>query len=119
LTVDCSVSDDGGRLIAALSGDLDLLAVAGVRLSLLKCLAEHPSALVLDLSGLTVSDPLALTVLGAVRRQASRWPGIPLLLSAPGPPTHALLRRAPHSSLPMFRRSGRHSPRPPGNATRC
>jgi anti-anti-sigma regulatory factor len=100
--VDCTVRDDGRRLIAALSGDLGLGDVADLRLRLLKCLAEQPEALLLDLSRLTLSDPLALTVFVAVRRQAARWPGIPLLLCAPEPFTGIQLRAAAYRSLPLF-----------------
>ena len=100
MPVDCTVRDDGRRLIAALSGDLGLGDVADLRLRLLKSLAEQPEALLLDLSGLTVSDPLALAVFFAVRRQAARWPGIPLLLCASGPFTGVQLRAAAYRSMP-------------------
>jgi anti-anti-sigma regulatory factor len=96
------VNKDGHRLVAALIGDLGLGDVAGVRLRLLKCLAEQPEALLLDLSRMTLSDPLALTVLGAVRLQAARWPGTPMLLCAPDPLVSAHLRGASYRSLPMF-----------------
>jgi anti-anti-sigma regulatory factor/anti-sigma regulatory factor (Ser/Thr protein kinase) len=102
VAIRCTVDRDGHRLIAALAGDLDLENVAGVRLSLLKCLAEQPEALLLDLSRLTVSDPLALTVLGAVRRQAARWPGTPMLLCAPDPAVREHLRGGSYRSLPVF-----------------
>ena len=102
MSVDCSVSDDGRRLIAGLSGVLGLADVADVRVRLLKCLAEQPEALLVDLSRMTVSDPLALAVFVAVRRQAARWPGIPLLLCAPEPFTGAALRQAAYRSLPLF-----------------
>ena len=101
MTVDCTVDRDGHRLIAALAGDLRLADVAGVRVRLLKCLAEQPEALLLDLSGMTLSEPLALTVLGAVRRQAARWPGTPMLLCAPSPLVGRHLR-ASYRSLPVF-----------------
>ena len=102
MPVDCSVRDDGGRLIVGLSGDLGLGDVAGLRVRLLKCLAEQPEALLIDLSRMTLADPLALAVFGAVRRQAARWPGIPMLLCAPEPFTGGQLRQAAHRSLPLF-----------------
>jgi anti-sigma regulatory factor (Ser/Thr protein kinase)/anti-anti-sigma regulatory factor len=89
-------------LVAAISGDLDLSQIAQLRLSLLKCLAEQPEAVLVDLSRMTMSDPLALSVFGAVRRQAARWPGIPLLLCAPEQLTAAHLHSARHRTLPVF-----------------
>lgn len=103
MSIDCAVHDDAdGRLIIELSGELGLGEVAGLRVRLFKYLAEQPEALLLDLSRMTVSDPLALTVFGAVQRQAARWPGIPLLLCAPRPATGSQLRGAPYRSLPVF-----------------
>ena len=102
MAVDCTVHDDGRRLIAALSGELGLEDVAQLRSRLVKCLAEHPDALLLDLSRMTLRDPLALAMFGAVRRQAARWPGIALLLCAPEPHTAGQLRGAPHRSLTVF-----------------
>ncbi|MFI7540653.1 ATP-binding protein [Actinoplanes sp. NPDC049599] len=101
VSVDCTVDHDGRRLIAALSGELGLTDVVELRVRLLKCLAEQPEALLIDLSRLTVSDPLALAVFSAVRRQAARWPGTPMLLCATASlGTH--LSGAPFRSLPVF-----------------
>jgi anti-sigma regulatory factor (Ser/Thr protein kinase)/anti-anti-sigma regulatory factor len=102
VSIDCSVRDDGRRLIAAVTGDLGLADVAGLRIRLLKCLAEQPEALLIDLSRMTLSDPLALAVFVAVRRQAARWPGIPMLLCAPEPRTGHQLRNAAYRSVPLF-----------------
>jgi anti-anti-sigma regulatory factor len=102
MTVACSVRADGHRLIAALTGRLDLIDVADVRTRLLKCLAEQPEALLVDLSGMTLADPLALAVFVAVRRQAARWPGVPMLLCAPEPETAGELRGATYRSVPRF-----------------
>ncbi len=102
MSVDCAVSDDGRRLVAALSGSLSLSDVADLRVRLLKCLAEQPDALLLDLSRMTLADPLALAVFVAVRRQAARWPGVPMLLCAPEPYTGDQLRGAPYRSMPLF-----------------
>jgi anti-anti-sigma regulatory factor len=98
VTVHCSASPDDGALVARLSGPLTLADVADVRTSLLKCLAEQPEALLVDLSGMTVVDPLAVTVFPAVVRQAGRWPGTPVLLCAPEPRTERLL------AAPTYRR---------------
>jgi anti-anti-sigma regulatory factor len=102
MTVDCTVQDDNGRLVAHLSGTLDMLAVSRVRLHLLKCLAEQPSALLVDVSGLTITEPLALPVFIAVTRQAARWPGTPVLICGPDPVMAGLLGAAAFRRLPVF-----------------
>jgi anti-anti-sigma regulatory factor len=102
MTVEWTVADDDRRLIVTLWGALGLSDVVLVRERLIKCLAEQPEALLLDLSGLSVTEPSALTVFIAVRRQASRWPGIPLMLCAPEPRTREELTAAAYRSLPIF-----------------
>jgi len=102
MTVDCTVQDDNGRLVARLSGTLGMLDVSRVRLHLLKCLAEQPAALLVDVSGLTVTEPLALPVFIAVTRQAARWPGTPVLLCGADPMMASLLGAAAFRRLPVF-----------------
>ncbi len=102
MTVQCAVGDDGDNLLVALDGALGLRDVVPLRDRLLKCLAEQPAALLLDLSGLTVSEPLALAVFTAVSRQAARWPGTPVLLCAARPQTHQLLATTAFHRLPLF-----------------
>src|SRR4029453_4928905 len=91
VTVDCTTHDDGGRMIARLSGVLCRPNVSDTRSLLLKCLAEQPNALFVDLTGLLVSEPLTLHVFTAAVRQAARWPGTPVLLCGPRPETARLL----------------------------
>jgi anti-anti-sigma factor len=82
---------DDGHTVLSVRGGLSRSNVSGLRTALLKCLAEQPSALVVELSGMSVLDPLSLTVFTAVVRQASTWPGIPMLLCAPAPAVATLL----------------------------
>ena len=102
MTVQCAVGDDGDFLVAALSGELGMSDVVPLRVRLLKCLAEQPAALLVDLSALSVAEPLALAVFAAVGRQAARWPGTPVLLCAARPQTHGLLVRHAFNRLPLF-----------------
>ena len=74
-----------------LRGELSLVSAPSVRTALLKCLVEQPDAVVVDLAGLTLADPSAASVFVAAARQASLWPGIPLLLAAPDPALARLL----------------------------
>src|SRR3569623_965085 len=102
VTVDFTMQGAAGLLVARLSGTLGLSAAVLVRTHLLKCLAEQPSALLVDLAGRTISNELALSVFHAVVRQAVRWPGTPVLLCAPQPATAVMLASAVHRRLPVF-----------------
>jgi anti-anti-sigma regulatory factor len=102
VTIDCTTQDDAGRLVARITGKLGMAETTRVRVHLLKCLAEQPTALLVDLSGLRVSEPLALSVFTAVVRQAARWPGTPVLLCAPQPEAAELFGAAAYRRLPVF-----------------
>ena len=86
-----AVNGDGSTLIATVPGILRLSDSAALRESLFACLAEQPDALLIDLSGLDVEQPRALSVFTTVLRQADRWPGTPVLLYGPTPATRGLL----------------------------
>ncbi|XVV09791.1 STAS domain-containing protein [Actinoplanes sp. CA-131856] len=90
--VRCEVEPAGTRLLVRVLGPLSLASVPEIRATLLKCLAERPDAVVVDLVGATVVEPPAATVFLAASRQASLWPGTPLLIVAPDPGTAQLLR---------------------------
>ncbi|MEU4692732.1 ATP-binding protein [Actinoplanes sp. NPDC023714] len=102
MTVRCEVRPEGGSLVVATNGRLRLADVVPLRERLLKCLAEQPDALLVDLSGLEVDQPLALSVFTVVLRQAARWPGTPVLLCGPPPETRALLIGGAYRRLPLF-----------------
>jgi anti-anti-sigma regulatory factor len=102
VAIDCDVGSDGHNLIVRLTGRLGLPDVAPLRTQLLKCLAEQPEAVLVDLAGVTVGEPLALAVFTAVIRQAARWPGIPVLFCAPSPPTRTLMNTGAYHRLPTF-----------------
>jgi anti-anti-sigma regulatory factor len=102
MAMDLTVGVDGSTLLVALTGELGLREVAPVRLCLLKCLAEQPDALLVDLAGMTVGEPLALSVFVAVARQAARWPGTPVLFCGPPPAIRRLMRDGAYQRLPLF-----------------
>jgi hypothetical protein len=102
MPVSCEVTDHEGGLRAAISGSLTMPDVGSLRLRLFKCLAEQPDALFVDLADLDVEQPLALTVLPAVARQAARWPGIPVLLCAPSLPVGAFLAEPAYRRLSIY-----------------
>ena len=102
MTIECDVGADGDNLIVALNGRLGLREIAPLRARLLKCLAEQPEAVLIDMAGLSVGEPLALAVFTAVVRQAAQWPGIPVLFCRPTPGTRALMNRVAYQRLPTF-----------------
>jgi anti-anti-sigma regulatory factor len=81
------------RTVVAVRGELDLAGTVALRSALMKCLAEQPNALLLDLAEMTVAEDTALAIFTAVVRQAAMWPGTPVLLCAPAAGTAALLAR--------------------------
>jgi hypothetical protein len=90
------VRTDEDRLVAELTGTLGLAEVTEVRLQLLKCLAEQPPALLVDLTGVVVTAPTALNVFTMVSHQAARWPGTPVLFCGiPYELTTSAYRRLP------------------------
>jgi anti-anti-sigma regulatory factor len=104
--VEWDVTLDTETLLVELTGRLMLTDVVALRNLLLKCLTEPSEALLIDMSGMTVGDPLALSVFPAVARQAARWPGIPVLFCAPPPQTRALLISGAYRRLPLFATPG-------------
>ncbi|AEV83146.1 hypothetical protein ACWT_2125 [Actinoplanes sp. SE50] len=68
-----------------------MASAPAVRTALLKCLVEQPDALVVDLAEMVVTEAAAASVFLAAARQASHWPGVPVLLAAPDPQLAQLL----------------------------
>lgn len=100
--VDTVVQADDGRLLVELSGRLDLTDATALRTRLLKFLAEQPDALLMDVAALEVGEPLAVAVFSTVARQAARWPGIPVMVCAPGPDLRHSLRLTAYRRLPVY-----------------
>ena len=94
---------DGTDVVTvSLTGPLTLDGSTDLRGLLLRCLAECPTAMIIDLAGATVDSDLPLTVFPAVARHASRWPGAPVLLAVPPGPVADRLTRRRHRYLPVF-----------------
>lgn len=69
-----------------------------LHIAVLKCLTECPSAIIVDLTGLDLRDPVAAAVFVALRRRAAAGPGI----RSPPPVTSAghPCRLSPHRDRP-------------------
>jgi anti-anti-sigma regulatory factor/anti-sigma regulatory factor (Ser/Thr protein kinase) len=81
--LDCQVERDFPVAVVRMRGALDLHGADRVRPTLVTCLAEQPSALVVDLADVRVTEDLALGLFPALRRRAAAWPGTAVLLYAP------------------------------------
>lgn len=102
-TLHCQVERSFPVAVVRLSGRLDLATAARARTTLAKCLADQPTAVVIDVSGLTVVDELLLTMFAALCRGAAEWPGAAVLLCAPGAElAEALGRTAVSRQVPVF-----------------
>jgi anti-anti-sigma regulatory factor len=88
------VTPRGQAVVVRLAGDFGLASVARVRNALLKCVADEPSGVIVQLDRTTVVAPLALSVFGVVARKASNWPGLQVALVARPGRTRELLRRS-------------------------
>ncbi|SCL41220.1 Histidine kinase-like ATPase domain-containing protein [Micromonospora pallida] len=80
--VRCQVETDGPALVR-LTGVLDRTDVGTVRDTLLARLGDHTGPVVVDLSGLRITDPTVRTVFTEVRRTIADWPAADLLVCDP------------------------------------
>lgn len=89
----CTPAHEPPLAVLRADGELTLRTAAQLRRALLKCLAEQPTAILVDAAGLTIGEDLSLTAFMAAARHAAAWPGVPLLICAPPPDMRAALRR--------------------------
>lgn len=68
-----------------MTGPLTATTVARLRSVVLKCLADEPDALVVDLSRVGKFEDAALMVFPALARAAAAWPAVPLILHSTSP----------------------------------
>lgn len=79
--------------VVCLNGEITPLSSQVARTALLDALAAEPTSVIIDLSGVTAVDDVALTVFPAMAETAAQWPGAPVLLSGPEPQVAEALRR--------------------------
>ncbi|HEX8631266.1 MAG TPA: ATP-binding protein [Catenuloplanes sp.] len=77
------------------TGALDMITAPTLRSAMHGCLANQPEAVLVDVAGLEVQEPLALSVFAAVARQAADWPAVPVVLCRPDTVTAHRLARSP------------------------
>jgi hypothetical protein len=89
----------GGALVVRPAGLLGLSSYAELRDCLLKCVAEQPRAVLVELGDLQVESATSLSVFAAVLMRTASWPAVPLLLAATREPIRSILR---HSAVSRF-----------------
>jgi anti-sigma regulatory factor (Ser/Thr protein kinase) len=77
--------------VVTMEGRLDESSVVGALVSLRDCLADQPTALVLEASGLSVSGPLALAPVLSLAERAWRWPGASVVMCRAAPAVRDLV----------------------------
>lgn len=97
LTIEQRTHD--GAVIVTPIGHLDLHTYPQLRDTLLKCAAEAPTAVVVELGALTVERVSTLSLFPTVWMRTSVWPGVPLLLAGAGSDLQAMLAT---SAVPRF-----------------
>jgi hypothetical protein len=80
-------------------GELAPVTYERLRDGLLKCAAEEPEAIVVDLADMRATIASLLTVFSVVRDRIKDWPGVPLVLAAARQPLRTLLDV---SAVPQF-----------------
>jgi len=99
----CVLESSSPVAVLRLTGLLDVATAVEVRAALHKTITGQPSAIVVDLAGVTVNDEVVLTLFAAVARTAAGWPGCPVLLCAPSPTVHrGLDRMGVARALPIY-----------------
>jgi anti-anti-sigma factor len=81
----CEIDSSSPVTVVSVRGELNLSTVDTVRSALRKVLADDPTAIVIDLTGVVLIDDITLTMFGAFARTAAGWPGCPVLLSTAEP----------------------------------
>ena len=94
---------DGCRVVT-LTGQVTLSTVPQIQRALFKAFAEYPLAVICDLGGVDVLDPICASVFAAVANHPpSRWPATSLLLCGAQPAVAEVLGhlRVPHY-VPLY-----------------
>jgi hypothetical protein len=79
LKIDVDVDVDGCAIVRP-AGPLNALTYGRLRDTLLKCAAQIPAAVIVDLRSVKAGTVSALTVFSSVWMRTADWPGVPILL---------------------------------------
>lgn len=96
------VDSRDGLVTVTVRGDLDGQGGHDLYRALVQWLVREPVAILVEVSGMTVTEPGATRIFPMVGRQADMWPGTPLLLCATGSATATLNMDTTRGSVPVF-----------------
>ncbi|MGW4947282.1 ATP-binding protein [Actinoplanes sp. NPDC004185] len=86
-------------------GTVDARSGPALQDSLSQCLRRRPRAVLVELSGATVTDAHAVEAFSTVATEARLWPGTPVLLCAPDTATAGLLTTKAEETPPLYART--------------
>jgi anti-sigma regulatory factor (Ser/Thr protein kinase)/anti-anti-sigma regulatory factor len=95
----CRPERDLPVAVLRVRGTLDLVTADALALAVRRCLSAQPEALLIDVAGVTVGDPLALDVFAEVVGQTADWPAVPIVLCGPGDETAKAVAEWPDSAV--------------------
>ena len=87
----CRPEQDLPVAVLSVSGTLDRMTGDALGAAVRRSLSVLPVKLLLDVGGLRVADPLALTSLGSVVCQTAEFPAVPIVVCGADEPTRAAL----------------------------
>ncbi len=106
--VNTEIAAQGPRTEVKVSGVLSERTASRLRDDLVKCSAEGPDVLVVDVDAMTVTADRLLSVFGVVARRLGQWPGAMLVLVCGRPDLRAALaRKAIDRFVPVVDDAGR------------
>ena len=76
----CRPERDLPVAVLRVSGVLDLITSDALRHAVTRSLSAQPEMLLIDVTGLEVSDPLGLAALSEIVDQTAEWPAVPIVL---------------------------------------
>lgn len=92
--LDCDVSGLQGAIVVRPSGVLDIHTYPVLRDCLLKCAADQPRAVIVDLGRLEITHDFLISVFVTVWMRVSQWSTVPLML-IPAPAHAAMFQGSP------------------------
>jgi anti-sigma regulatory factor (Ser/Thr protein kinase) len=99
----CELERRGFTAVLHVAGTLNLATSPALRKAFLKCLADEPDLIVIDLASMRHVDDVSLTIFPALANHAASWPGSPVALAgARSPLASALDRMAICLEMPLY-----------------
>jgi anti-sigma regulatory factor (Ser/Thr protein kinase) len=99
----CELERHGFTSVLHVAGTIDLDTSPQLRTAFLKCLADEPDLIVIDLAAVRHVADVSLTIFPALARHAGTWPGSPVALAGARPPlVNALDRLAVCREMPRY-----------------